>query len=108
MALTEGVRFFQTQKEESKQILAKYSRQNNEAYLEAAYEINAKLLDRVPYVTREGMEIQLGMRRAQAGSDAESRRRHRRLDRLGTGKGRLYRQALPAVTLALRKRTEAL
>jgi hypothetical protein len=27
--------------------------------LEAAYEINAKLFDRVPYVTREGMDIQL-------------------------------------------------
>ena len=59
MALIEGVHFFQTRKEESKQILAKYSRQNNEAYLEAAYEINAKLFDRVPYVTREGMDIQV-------------------------------------------------
>jgi ABC-type nitrate/sulfonate/bicarbonate transport system substrate-binding protein len=59
MALTEGVHFFQSRKEESKQILAKYSRQSNEAYLEAAYEINAKLFDRVPYVTREGMDIQI-------------------------------------------------
>ena len=59
MALTEGVQFFKTRKEESKQILAKYSRQNNEAYLEAAYEINAKLFERTPYVGREGMEIQL-------------------------------------------------
>ena len=59
MALTEGVQFFKTRKEESKQILAKYSRQNNEAYLEAAYEINAKLFERAPYVGREGMEIQL-------------------------------------------------
>jgi NitT/TauT family transport system substrate-binding protein len=59
MALTEGVHFFQTRKEESKQILAKYSRQSNEAYLAAAYEINAKLFDRVPYVTREGMDIQI-------------------------------------------------
>jgi len=59
MGLTDGVRFFKTQKEESKKILAKYTRQNNEAYLEAAYEINAKLMDRVPYVTREGMEIQV-------------------------------------------------
>jgi len=59
MALTEGVQFFKTRKEESKQILAKYSRQNNEAYLEAAYEINAKLFERVPYVGREGMDIQL-------------------------------------------------
>jgi len=59
MALTEAVHFFKTNKEESKKILSKYTRQNNEAYLDAAYEINAKLLDRVPYVTREGMELQL-------------------------------------------------
>jgi NitT/TauT family transport system substrate-binding protein len=59
MALTEGVHFFKSNKEESKKILAKYTRQNNEAYLEAAYEINAKLFDRVPYVTREGMDMQL-------------------------------------------------
>ncbi|HYA30621.1 MAG TPA: ABC transporter substrate-binding protein [Acidobacteriota bacterium] len=59
MALTEGVHFFKTNKEESKKILAKYTRQNNEAYLEAAYEINAKLMDRVPYVTHEGMDMQL-------------------------------------------------
>ncbi len=59
MALADGVRFFKTQKEESKKILAKYTRQNNEAYLEAAYDINAKLMDRVPYVTREGMDMQL-------------------------------------------------
>ncbi|HEX9788056.1 MAG TPA: ABC transporter substrate-binding protein [Candidatus Binatia bacterium] len=59
MALTEGVHFFKTRKEESKKILAKYSRHDNETYLEAAYEINAKLFDRVPYVTREGMDIQL-------------------------------------------------
>ena len=59
MALTEGVQFFQTRKEESKKILAKYTRQNDPAYLEAAWDINAKLFDRVPYVTREGMDIQL-------------------------------------------------
>jgi NitT/TauT family transport system substrate-binding protein len=59
MALTEGVQFFQTRKEESKKILAKYSRQNDPAYLEAAWEINAKLFDRVPYVGREGMDIQV-------------------------------------------------
>ncbi|HSK29080.1 MAG TPA: ABC transporter substrate-binding protein [Candidatus Limnocylindria bacterium] len=59
MALTEGVHFFKTRKEESKKILAKYSRHDDETYLEAAYQINAKLFDRVPYVTREGMDIQL-------------------------------------------------
>jgi NitT/TauT family transport system substrate-binding protein len=59
MALSEGSHFFKTRKDESKQILAKYSRQNDSAYLEAAWEINAKLFDRVPYVTRDGMDIQL-------------------------------------------------
>jgi ABC-type nitrate/sulfonate/bicarbonate transport system substrate-binding protein len=59
MALSEGSHFFKTRKEESKQILAKYSRQNDPAYLDAAWEINAKLLDRVPYVGREGMDIQV-------------------------------------------------
>jgi len=59
MALSEGAHFFKTRKDESKQILAKYSRQNDPAYLEAAWEINAKLFDRVPWVTREGMDIQL-------------------------------------------------
>ncbi|MGH7888011.1 MAG: hypothetical protein ACREPG_09110, partial [Candidatus Binatia bacterium] len=59
MALSEGSHFFKTRKEESKQILAKYSRQNDPAYLEAAWEVNAKLFERVPYTTREGMDIQL-------------------------------------------------
>lgn len=59
MALTEAAHFFKTRKEESKRILAKYTRQNDEAYLESAYDINARLLDRVPRVNREGMEIQV-------------------------------------------------
>jgi len=59
MALIDATHFFKTQKEESKRIFAKYSRQNNEAYLELGYEANAKLFERVPLVTREGMEIQL-------------------------------------------------
>jgi NitT/TauT family transport system substrate-binding protein len=59
MALIDATHFFKTQKEESKKIFAKYSRQNNEAYLEAGYEANAKLFERVPLVTREGMEIQI-------------------------------------------------
>jgi len=37
MALIEGTNFFKTRKKESKRILAKYSRQNNEAYLESSY-----------------------------------------------------------------------
>ena len=59
MALIEATHFFKTQKEESKKIFARYSRQNNEAYLEAGYQANAKLFERVPLVTREGMEIQI-------------------------------------------------
>jgi ABC-type nitrate/sulfonate/bicarbonate transport system substrate-binding protein len=59
MALIDATHFFKTQKEESKKIFAKYSRQNNEAYLEAGYEANAKLFERVPLATKEGMEIQI-------------------------------------------------
>jgi NitT/TauT family transport system substrate-binding protein len=59
MALTDAAHFFKTRKEESKKIIAKYTRQNDEAYLEAAYDINARLVERVPIVSREGMEIQL-------------------------------------------------
>jgi ABC-type nitrate/sulfonate/bicarbonate transport system substrate-binding protein len=59
MALTEAAHFFKTRKEESKRILAKYTRQNDPAYLESAYDINARLLDRVPRVNREGMDIQV-------------------------------------------------
>ena len=59
MALIDATHFFKTQKEESKKIFAKYSRQNNEAYLEAGYKANTKLFERVPLVTKEGMEIQI-------------------------------------------------
>ena len=59
MALIEATHFFKTRKEESKKIVAKYTRQNNEAYLESAYDINSRLFERVPLVTREGMDIQL-------------------------------------------------
>jgi NitT/TauT family transport system substrate-binding protein len=59
MALTDAAHFFKTRKEESKKIIAKYTRQNDEAYVEAAYDINARLVERVPLVNREGMEIQV-------------------------------------------------
>jgi NitT/TauT family transport system substrate-binding protein len=59
MALIESTHFFKTRKEESKKIIAKYNRQNNPAYLESAYVAVAKLYDRVPMVTREGMEVQI-------------------------------------------------
>ncbi|HEX9443738.1 MAG TPA: ABC transporter substrate-binding protein, partial [Candidatus Binatia bacterium] len=59
MALIEATHFFKTRKEETKKIIAKYSRQDNEEYLESAYEVMAKLYERVPLVTRPGMEQQI-------------------------------------------------
>lgn len=59
MALIEATRFFKTRKEESKKIIAKYSKQNNEGYLEDSYNAMAKLYERVPLVTRAGVEVQL-------------------------------------------------
>jgi NitT/TauT family transport system substrate-binding protein len=59
MALIEATQFLKTRKEESKRIIAKYSRQNSPAYLEAAYLANTKLHDRVPLVTREGTDVQI-------------------------------------------------
>lgn len=59
MAHIESSHFFKSRKEESKKIIAKYSRINNEDYLEAAYTASAKLYDRVPLVTRSGVETQI-------------------------------------------------
>jgi len=59
MALIESTHFFKTHKEDSKKFIAKYSRQNNPAYLESSYVAVAKLYDRVPLVTREGTEVQI-------------------------------------------------
>jgi ABC-type nitrate/sulfonate/bicarbonate transport system substrate-binding protein len=59
MGLIEGTHFFKTHKEDSKKIIAKYNHQNNPAYLESAYVSVAKLYDRVPLVTREGMDVQI-------------------------------------------------
>ena len=59
MALIEATQFLKTRKEESKKLIAKYSRQNNPAYLESSYVAVAKLHDRVPLVTREGTEVQI-------------------------------------------------
>lgn len=59
MALIDATHFFKTQKEESKRIFAKYSRQSNEGYLEAGYQANAKLFEQVPLATKEGMAIQI-------------------------------------------------
>jgi NitT/TauT family transport system substrate-binding protein len=59
MALTEATQFFKTRKEETKKIVAKYSKQDNEEYLESSYVAMAKLYERVPLVTRPGMEEQI-------------------------------------------------
>jgi len=59
MALIEAAHFFKTHKEETKKIIAKYGKQNNEAYLESSYNAMAKLYERVPAVTRAGMEAQI-------------------------------------------------
>jgi NitT/TauT family transport system substrate-binding protein len=59
MAHVEAVHFYKTRKEETKKIIAKYARQNNESYLESAYTASARLYDRVPLVTRAGTEIQI-------------------------------------------------
>lgn len=59
MGLIDATHFFKTRKEESKKIIAKYNRQNNPGYLESAYVAVSKLYDKVPVVTREGMEVQI-------------------------------------------------
>ena len=59
MAHIEAAQFFKTNKEATKKIISKYSRITNEAYLEAAYLATAKLYDRVPLVTRTGVETQI-------------------------------------------------
>ena len=59
MALIEATHFLKTRKQEAKQILAKYARQNDESYLEAAYTGNAPMFERVPLVNRSGMEVQI-------------------------------------------------
>ena len=59
MALIEATHFFKTRKEESKKIMAKYTRQNNEAYLEGMYQSSSKLFEQVPLVNREGMDVQV-------------------------------------------------
>jgi NitT/TauT family transport system substrate-binding protein len=59
MAHIEATHFFKTRKEETKKIISKYSRITNEAYLEDSYAASAKLYDKVPLVTRAGVEGQI-------------------------------------------------
>src|SRR5215510_5792767 len=59
MALIETAHFFKNNKEATQKIVAKYLRGTNKAYLDASYASTVKILERVPYTTREGMKIQL-------------------------------------------------
>jgi NitT/TauT family transport system substrate-binding protein len=59
MALIEASHYFKTNKEGTQKIVAKYLRGANKAYLESSYQSTVKILERVPYTTREGMKIQL-------------------------------------------------
>jgi NitT/TauT family transport system substrate-binding protein len=59
MALIEAAHFFRTNKEATQKIVAKYLRGANKAYLETSYRSTVRILERVPYTTREGMKIQL-------------------------------------------------
>jgi NitT/TauT family transport system substrate-binding protein len=59
MAMIEASHYFKTNKEGTQKIIAKYLRGANKAYLDSSYASTFKLLERVPYTTREGMKIQL-------------------------------------------------
>jgi NitT/TauT family transport system substrate-binding protein len=59
MGLVEASHYFKTNKEGTKRIVAKYLRGANKAYLESSYQSTVKILERVPYTSREGMKIQL-------------------------------------------------
>jgi NitT/TauT family transport system substrate-binding protein len=64
MALIEATHYFKTDREGTQKVMAKYHTAANKAYLDDAYRTTAKILDRVPYATREGMRIQLEQARA--------------------------------------------
>ena len=59
MSLIEASHYFKTNKEGAQRVVAKYLRGANKAYLDSSYESTVKILERVPYTTREGMKIQL-------------------------------------------------
>jgi NitT/TauT family transport system substrate-binding protein len=59
MALIEAAHFFKNNKEATQKIVAKYLRGANKAYLDSSYASTVKILERVPYTTRDGMKIQL-------------------------------------------------
>jgi hypothetical protein len=55
-ALVEATHFFKTRKDETKKIFGKYFPTANAAYLEDNYTTTTGILERIPYVTRPGME----------------------------------------------------
>jgi NitT/TauT family transport system substrate-binding protein len=59
MSLIEASHYFKTNKEGTQKIVAKYLKGANKAYLDSSYDSTYKILERVPYTTREGMKIQL-------------------------------------------------
>ncbi len=59
MALIDAAHYFKNNKEAVQKIVAKYLRGANQAYLDNSYRSTAKILERVPYTSREGMKIQL-------------------------------------------------
>ncbi|HWH80183.1 MAG TPA: ABC transporter substrate-binding protein [Candidatus Binatus sp.] len=59
MSLIEASQYFKTNKDGAEKIVAKYLRSANKAYLDSSYESTVKILERVPYTSREGMKIQL-------------------------------------------------
>jgi NitT/TauT family transport system substrate-binding protein len=59
MALIEASHYFKTNREGTQKIVAKYLRGANKAYLDSSYQSTAKIIERVPYTSREGMKIQL-------------------------------------------------
>jgi NitT/TauT family transport system substrate-binding protein len=59
MALIEASHYFKTNREGTQKIVAKYLRGANKAYLDSSYQSTTKILERVPYTSRDGMKIQL-------------------------------------------------
>jgi NitT/TauT family transport system substrate-binding protein len=59
MALIEATHYFKTNKEGTQRLITKQLRGANKAYLDSSYDSTIKILERVPYTTREGMKIQL-------------------------------------------------
>jgi ABC-type nitrate/sulfonate/bicarbonate transport system substrate-binding protein len=56
MALIEATHYFKSNKEGAKKIMGKHFPTANGAYLEDNYSATVRILERVPYVTRPGME----------------------------------------------------